>query len=76
MTLEWMHIFLAMFNASVLSYVVWAQLRGRRTPPIVPRCLITREGECLLLRDPAILCGDCRKVVVARAHDARASAHE
>ena len=73
--MDW-HIFFPALNACILAYVVWMQLRARRTPPVVTHCLITREAECLLLRDPTILCADCRKQVIARAHESRAGNHE
>lgn len=66
-------LFFPILNACILAYVVWRLVRDQRTPPIVTHCLITRESECLLLRDPALLCAACRAAVVLRAHDARAT---
>ena len=75
MTLEWLHLFFPALNACILAYVVW-RLMSFGHPPVVTHCLITQESECLLLRDPTILCAECRTQVVARAHESRARAHD
>jgi hypothetical protein len=73
---DWLHLFFPAINACILAYVVWGQIKMRRAPSIVSHCLITQGTECLLLRDPTVLCADCRERVVARAHESRSQAHE
>jgi hypothetical protein len=74
MTLEWLHVFFSALTCAFLAWVVWRLMTFR--PPVVTHCLITNESECLLLRDPTILCAECRTQVVARAHESRARAHD
>ena len=66
---SWVYLIFPMLNAVILTYVVWRQVRHPPSPP--PHCLITSESHCLLLHDPALLCADCRRGVVARAAQAR-----
>lgn len=66
MTDDWLHFVFSMFNDCILIWVVWRLMRDQRSQTVA-HCLITRENECLLLRQLTILCDACRIAVVASA---------